>query len=154
QDARLDGERPGKRDALALAAGELRRIALVEAAELDELEEVRDALANRGLLRSALRRPHRKAEGDIVEDGHVAEESVVLEDEADIALLHGKADRVFITEKDTARGREIEAAEDAQKRRLAGAGRPEQRQELAGGDLQGDAVERGRIAEALRDILD
>ena len=39
QQARLDGQRAGQRDALALAAGELGRIALLEPVELDQLEE-------------------------------------------------------------------------------------------------------------------
>ena len=38
-------ERAGERDALLLAAGELRRLALAEAAELDELERLADARA-------------------------------------------------------------------------------------------------------------
>ena len=37
QHARLDGERARERDALTLAAGELRRIAAAEAVELHEL---------------------------------------------------------------------------------------------------------------------
>ena len=39
QDARLDGERARQRDALALAAGQLRRIAVAERAELDQIEQ-------------------------------------------------------------------------------------------------------------------
>ena len=35
-----------------------------------------------------LLRPHRQAEGDVVEDRHVPEQGVVLEDEADLALAH------------------------------------------------------------------
>ena len=45
QHARLDRERAGERHALALAARELRRVALVEAAEADELEQLVHALA-------------------------------------------------------------------------------------------------------------
>jgi hypothetical protein len=84
----------------------------------------------------------------------MAEERVILEDEADIPLLHGEAEGILLAEENAAFGREVEAAEDAQKRRLAGARRSQQRQELARGDLQGHAVEGRRIAEALRDILD
>ena len=46
EDARLDGERAGERHALALAAGELARIALLEAGELDEVEKLQHALAD------------------------------------------------------------------------------------------------------------
>ena len=45
QHARLDGERAGQRHALALAAGELRRVALVVAGEADDAEQLVDALA-------------------------------------------------------------------------------------------------------------
>ncbi len=41
QHARLDGERARERDALALAAGELRRIAAAKSVELHELQKFR-----------------------------------------------------------------------------------------------------------------
>src|SRR5690606_5238799 len=41
----------------------------------------------------------------------------------------------------------LEAGDHAQGRRLAAAAGPEQREELARRDLQGDAVHRGRLAE-------
>jgi hypothetical protein len=66
----------------------------------------------------------------------VAEERVVLEDEADVALLHRQRQGVLAAEHHAARGREIEAGEDAQQRRLAGAGRPEQRHQFAGLDVE------------------
>ena len=42
QDARLDGERARQRDALALAAGELRRIAAGLISQLDQIEQFAD----------------------------------------------------------------------------------------------------------------
>ena len=42
---RLDRERPGERHALALAAGELRRVAVGEALEVDQAQQLVDALA-------------------------------------------------------------------------------------------------------------
>ena len=42
QHLRLDGQRAGERHALALAARELRRVALAEVAEADELEQLLD----------------------------------------------------------------------------------------------------------------
>ena len=48
QHPRLDRERAGERDALALAAGELAGIAPGEAAELDEIEELADAAVDLG----------------------------------------------------------------------------------------------------------
>ena len=77
------------------------------------------------------RRTHAQAEADIVEHGHVAEQRVVLEHEADIALLHGELQRVLAVEQHAAGGRHVEAGEDPEQRRLARARRPEQRHELA-----------------------
>ena len=48
QHARLDRQRPGERDALALAARELARVALLEARELDEIEQRQHAFADLG----------------------------------------------------------------------------------------------------------
>ena len=53
EHARLDRERARKRDALALPAGKVRRVALLDAGKLDEIEQGLDALADllaRGLL--------------------------------------------------------------------------------------------------------
>jgi hypothetical protein len=49
QDARLDCQRAGKRDPLALAARQLRRVAILEPGELHKLKQLIDALANCGL---------------------------------------------------------------------------------------------------------
>ena len=51
QHARLDRQRAGQGHALALAAGELRGIALGEALELDQLEQAHDPLADLGVAR-------------------------------------------------------------------------------------------------------
>ena len=87
QDARLDGERAGERDALALAAGELRR---------DSASRGRRAGRGRAAPRRACgsrRVAGRRARGRTVrpkamlsKTRHVAEERIVLEDEADVAL--------------------------------------------------------------------
>ena len=89
QDARLDGQRAGERDALALAAGELRGIAASPG---------RRAGRGRAAPSRACGSPSSpggspaaadvETEGDVVEHRHVAEEGVVLEDEADMALLN------------------------------------------------------------------
>ena len=87
QDARLRGERAGERHPLPLAARELVRIAVGVAVQLDEIEELVDALAD--LLLRPL--PDRQREADVVAHGHVLERRVVLEDEADVALLRRQA---------------------------------------------------------------
>ncbi len=73
----------------------------------------------------------------------------MLEHEADAALAGAARQCVLAVEADLAAVRPVEAGDDAQQRRLAGARRAEQRQQLAVCDLQIDAVERretGRTA--------
>ena len=57
-------------------------------------------------------------------------------------------------ERDGAAGGQLEAGEHAQHRRLAAARRPEEHEELAVGDLEVEGVDRGDVAEALRDRLE
>jgi hypothetical protein len=98
KQARLDGKRAGKGDALALTARKLSRIAILESAELYKLDEIECPLANLLLARALLARPHLEAKGDVAEDRHVAEQGVVLKDQPDIALLHGQSERVLAVE--------------------------------------------------------
>ena len=95
QHARLDGQRASQRDALALAAGELRREAPSLILQLDQVEQLVNLLADlRIARRRTLARPHAQAEGDVFEDRHVPEERVMLEDESDVALA-GRSDRLM-----------------------------------------------------------
>ena len=79
-----------------------------------------------------------QAEGHVLEHGHVAEQGVVLEDEADIAGADMAPTGVDLVHQDLAAGREVEAGDDPEQGRLARAGRPEERHELALAHLQGD----------------
>ena len=89
QHARFDREGAGEGDALALAAGELLGIALVEAGELDEVEELHRAPADFVARRPGFSRANLESERDVLEHRHVAEERIGLEDEADVAILDG-----------------------------------------------------------------
>ena len=91
QDLRLGGERARDRDALAHAAGQLGRIAALEAVEPDQLDEVPRAL-------DALRLGHAgdlEREGDVVGDGAPREGRLLLEHHADrgVRAGHGLARR-------------------------------------------------------------
>ena len=154
EDARFDRERAGERDALALAAGELLRIALVEARELDEVEELHRAAADFLARRPGLARADLEAERDVLEHRHVAEERVGLEDEADVAVLHGLRRCVLVAEEDAAGGRRLEAGDEAEERGLARARGAEERDQLARLDAHRDVVERRVAAEFLADVLD
>jgi hypothetical protein len=84
----------------------------------------------------------------------MAEERIALEHEARAALLHAHAGGVLPVEQHPARGRIFQTAEDAQKRCLARAGRPQQRHQRPRGDRQRNRMQRRRGAEALGDFVD
>ena len=97
QHLRLDRERPGQGHALALAARELVRVAVLEALQVDERDQLLDALADLARPLDATQ-PVR----DVVVDRHVLEGGVVLEDEADVAVLHADAGVVLTMDHDAA----------------------------------------------------
>ena len=80
------GKRAGESDALALAARELARARLREVGEAEALEHLLDACP--------------AGVGDVLLDGHVREEGVLLEDEADPALLGRAVDHGGGVEED------------------------------------------------------
>src|SRR5690606_31662801 len=83
EDLRSRGQCPGKGYTLLLAAGKLRDRIVATAVEMNELQHVVD---DGGYLR--LRPPqHLEAETDILGDREVREESVVLKDRVDRALV-------------------------------------------------------------------
>src|SRR5439155_5103921 len=92
-----------------------------------------------------------QAEGDVAPHGHVREQRVGLEDRVDRAAVRRQALDGLVADQDRAGRRRDEAADQVQGRRLAAAGRAEQAEELALGDLEVDRAERLLRAVALRD---
>jgi hypothetical protein len=154
QHARLDGERARQRHPLPLAARELRRVAPREVVELHEAEQLRHLRADLRLHGSRAARPHPEPEGHILEYRHVAKQRVVLEHEPDRALADRAPARVLAVEQHPPRGRELQPGDDPEQRRLARAGRPEQRHQLARLHREAHPVERGEPVEALHDVAD
>ena len=131
-ELRVEHERAGQRDALLLAARELARQAVGHALQAHHVERARDALSLLGFRDAA----HRQRVGDVLPDGEVREQRVVLEHHAEVALVRrGSRDRLAV-EHDVAGGRRLEAGEHHQRRRLARARRTEQGEELAALDVQ------------------
>ena len=95
-----------------------------------------------------------QAEGNVLEYGHVAEQRVVLEDEADIAIAGVQVRRFGAGKEDLALIGRFHTGDDAQQRGLAAARRTEERNEFAGRNVEVDVVERDEIAEALGDVAD
>ncbi len=73
---------------------------------------------------------------DVLRDVHVREQRVVLEHEADVARLHVEPGDVGAPDQDAPGRRLGEPGDGTQQRRLAGAGRAEERAELAAGNVQ------------------
>jgi hypothetical protein len=94
-----------------------------------------------------------QAEGDVLEDVHVGEERVLLEDHVDVAPERRDADHVTAVEEDLAGGRLLEAGDHPQGGRLAAARGAQQREELALGDPQVDALDRPDVVAAGGELL-
>ncbi|MNN17370.1 hypothetical protein D3C81_1305570 [compost metagenome] len=131
QHARLNGQRAGQRNALALPARELRRIAVGQPVELHQFQQRLHLLADlrfRGPLGARL---HAQAEGHVLEHAHMLEQRVVLEHEAHLALAHMLVRGIAPGQHDLSRVGALQAGDDAQQRGLAATGRPQQRGQLA-----------------------
>ena len=131
------GQRARNRDALLLAAGQLRGQAVVHAFECNELQQLLATRAPLGRLHLA----HAQRELDVVGDRHVPEQRVVLEDEPDLALAHVHVRHVAAMQRDAPVVDFSEPCDRAQQGALAAAARAEQHQELALVDVQRDVVD-------------
>ena len=147
---RLDGERAPERDALALAAGEVRDLALLEAREVEQLQHLADPPPHLGPRHAA----QAQAVADVAEHRHVRPERVGLEHHRDVALLRGEVRDIAAGEPDGAGRGLLEAGDGAQERGLAAAGRAEDRDELARRDGEVDAMQHRRRAVADVEVLD
>ena len=134
---RIAHDAAAERDALLLAAGQLLRLALqqfVQAEHAGGAIDRRLDLGFRGLLVA-------QAEGEIVVDAHVLVERVVLEHHGDVAVARRQMVDHPVADADVAAGDVLEARDHAQRRRLAAAGRADQRHELLVGDLEIDVLD-------------
>ncbi len=125
------------RHALALAAGQLPRLALEHGAEFENARGFLDAGLDLGLRHAAVA----QAVGHVVVDAHMRVERVVLEHHRDVAV--GRLDLVDDTpaDIDLAAGDGLQACDHAQQRGLAAAGRTDQHTELAVADVEIDALD-------------
>src|SRR5262249_55524443 len=145
QNFRIVGKGARDRHALAHAAGKLVRIILGETGETGAREIVADHLLDGGGWRA----PHLEAVGGVVPDRHPGEDRVALEDHR----IH-RAVRMWRFDLDGAGGDGLEAGKDAQQRGLAASARADNHKELAGGDVERDAVDRDELPERLAQIPD
>ena len=87
-------------------------------------------------------------------DRHMRIERVVLEHHGDVALFRRHVVDDALADRDLAAGDAFEPGDHAQKRGLAAAGRTDQDDELAIGDVDRNAVQDGHGAEGLPHVAD
>ncbi len=143
QQRRIGNDRARDADALLLTAGQLARLVLGAFAQSHQAQRCAGALATiRGRQRGQQQRQF-----DVALGGQHRQQVVHLEHEADVirapAAELAVAHRVgaLAGDFDRARGRPVEAADQVQQRRLAGARRAHQRQEIPFGDVQVERVQ-------------
>jgi hypothetical protein len=140
QEPRIDGECARERDALRLSARERSRHSVNLVRESEALQPPRGFGPSFGGADAT----RAQTERDVIERGEVGEEQVVLKHDADRATLrrHVCAARGVLeddsVELDPASVERDEPCEGPQKRRFPRAVRPEDRDDLAGRDLDGD----------------
>ena len=150
EDGRLADDRPTERDALALAAGQLLRLAIEQLLELDRLGRLVDPALDLGLGDLAQLEP----EGEVVAHRHVRVERVALEDHRDVAILGRHVVDDAIADAEGAAGDLLEAGDHPQAGRLAAARRPDEDHELAVTDLEIKVLDGVKIAVHLVDVFE
>ncbi len=155
-------DRPGQLDALQRAEGQARGGHAGVARQVQLLQDAVRLLAHLPLLAAdtdlqrRLQEAHLgaavHADHHVVEDAQSAPEGEVLERAADADagdLVRRRAPAaICVLEGDRALGRVVDPADDVEHRRLAGAVRTDDRADVAGPHLEGDAVERDDPSEA------
>ena len=137
----------GEGDPLLLTARELARHPRAVPRQVDHGQHLLDAARDRGLPHSL----DRQAEPDVLGNRQMREERRRLEDEADVSGARRQERHVLVVKPDAAAGRLHEPRDHPQGRRLAAAGRAEERDELAIGHVEVELVDRDRRAVMLRD---
>src|SRR5207342_521620 len=144
---RLPNHRAAHRDALPLTPGEFGRFALQQAVETEDPGDVLHATL--AFVRRRL--PELETEPDVLLDGHVRIERVVLEHHRDVAGLGGKVRDLPIVDEHLAGRHLLETGEDPQDRGLAAPRRTDEDHEYAIPDLERHVVDGHDVgAEHLR----
>ena len=138
----VDGQRPRQRHALLLAAGKLADAPGGVFGETDGFQHLTgetQAFVFRHLAQL-------EAIGHVVNHVEVRKEGVLLEDHADIALMHRLAAKVFPVEQDGAAVVGLQPGNELQECRFAGAAGADDRHQLAGFDAERNLLETVRCS--------
>src|SRR4029077_9194165 len=97
--------------------------------------------------------PYFHAKGDVFERCHVIEQRIMLEHEAELALLEAERAHIAAVGLDHAPIRKFKPCNNAQQRGLPGAGGTEKTEELLLPDLEINSVEHERVLESFGEVL-
>ncbi|MCY1425180.1 hypothetical protein D9M71_409630 [compost metagenome] len=150
QQARPGDQRAGQGHALALAAGQLVRVALGKLLQLHQCQHLGGALA--AVLAADLL--HAQAEGDVLLHGHVGEQRIALEHHADSAFLRAERYQVVAVQEDLAAVDRGQPGNATQQGGFTATGRAEQGDEFAAFNLAVDVAEHGGIGIRLLQVFD
>ena len=148
-DRRLGDDRPAERDALLLAAGELRRLAVEQLREPEEVGHARELAADIGARDLA----HLQAEHDVLGHRQVREQRVRLEHHRDVALRRRAVRDILSRDGNASTVGLFEPGNQAQRGRLAAAGRTQQDVERAFVERKRQPVDRPHFAVGGRPVL-
>ena len=151
-DLRLADQGAADGDALHLAAGEAGGAVVELVVDAHEPGDLGDAGVDGRLAEAAAGGLER--EGEVLADGEVGVEGILLEDEGDVALGGGELFDAGAGEGDAAGVGALDAGDEAQRGGLAGAGGAEQDDEFAVGDGEREVADGAGAAEALGEAVE
>ncbi len=148
---RIAHDRAAHGDALALPAGEVRRLALEVLLEVEDLGGLGDLAVD--LARVGLGELEREAH--VVAHGHVRVQRVVLEHHRDVAIARREVVDALPADDQVAVGDVLQPGDHPQRRGLPTARRSDQDHELPVGDVEVDRLDRlETVRVALGDLLE
>ena len=147
---RVADDRAAHRDALALAAGEVGRLAVQVLAEIEDLGGALDLLVDLALV--DLRELQREAH--VLAHGHVRIQRVVLEDHRDVAIARRQVVDDLVADQQLTLRDVLQAGDHPQRGRLAAARRADEDHELAVLDVEVHVLDGlGAVGVALGDVV-
>ena len=151
---RLADDGPAHRDPLPLPAGQRARLALEIRLQAQHLGRLIDPPLDLVLRRLA----QLQAERQVLLDGHVRVQGVVLEHHGDVPVLGRQVVDHPVADRDGAAGDLLQTGDGPQRGRLAASGRADEHHELAVFDVQAEVVDGldtacVRLFEVVKDYL-
>ena len=148
EHGRFADDGAGQGNSLALAAGELRRLAVEEIGELHHLRRTAHPLVVGGRIDLS----HLQGKADVLVGVHVGVETVGLEHHGDVPVLRIEVVDDPASDDDVARGRLLQPGDHAHRGRLSAPRGTEEHEELPVSDGQVEVVDPDEVTPALGDV--